>query len=162
MKKIFLVTAFFALFAGSVFAQGRNFVIDLGDTTNGKTVKIVKNPYGTNYQNENPPTFTSFFTGNLPAIGDTIEVFYKFKSNVDIPALTIDVVDNSQAANWWLAISDRYESIRGIKAGALVEGSIKYKVVAKPVSAVTVQLLYNDRIDSLITLEKAGYKTGRK
>ncbi|MCR5253091.1 MAG: hypothetical protein K6C98_05180 [Treponema sp.] len=49
MKKIFLVTAFFALFAGSVFAQGKNFVIDLGDTTNGKTVEIVKNPYGTNY-----------------------------------------------------------------------------------------------------------------
>ena len=98
----------------------------------------------------------------MPAIGDTIEVFYKFKSNVDIPSLTIVVVDNSQAANWWLAISDRYESIRNIKAGALIEGSIKYKVVAKPVSAVTVQLLYNDRIDSLITLEKAGYKTGRK
>ena len=54
------------------------------------------------------------------------QVFYKFKSDVDIPALTIVVVDNSQAANWWLAISDRYESIRGIKAGALVEGSIKY------------------------------------
>lgn len=161
MKKLFLMVAVSALFLGSLFAE-KNYVIDLGDTSNGKVVKIVKNPYGSNYQNENPPIFTSFFTKDLPEPGDTVEIFYKFTSNVDLPYLAMMLIDNSQAAKWWTAISDQQEQVKDIKAKQVYEGSFKYKVVAKPVAAVSVQLMYDDKINSTIKLEKAGVKTGKK
>lgn len=162
MKKVFLVAAIFAMFVGSVFADGKTYLIDLADTTNGKTVQIVKNQYGSNYQNENPPIFTNFFTKDMPNPGDTIEVHYKLTSNVDLPYLAMMVIDNSQAAKWWTPISDQQEQIKNIKAGTKVEGVLTYKVVAKPVAAVSVQLMYDDKINSNITLEKSGVKTGRK
>lgn len=162
MKKLFLMVVVSALVLGSVFAEAKSFVIDLGDTSNGKVVKISKNQYGPNYQNENPPIFTSFFTKEMPNPGDTIEVHYKFTSNVDLPYLAMMVIDNSQAAKWWTPISDQQEQIKNIKAGTKVEGVLTYKVVATPVAAVSVQLMYDDKINSKITLEKAGFKTGRK
>ena len=162
MKKLFLLAAVSALFLGSLFAESKNYVIDLGDTVNGKVVKISKNQYGSNYQNENPPIFTKFFKGDFPEPGDTIEVFYKFTSNVDLPYLAMMIIDNSQAAKWWTPISDQQEQVKDIKAGKVFEGSLKYKVVAKPVQAVSVQLMYDDKINSKITLEKAGVKTGKK
>ncbi len=162
MKKLFLMVAVSALFLGSIFAEGKTYLIDLADTSNGKTVKISKNQYGSNYQNENPPIFTNFFAKDMPNPGDTIEVHYKFTSNVDLPYLAMMVIDNSQAAKWWTPISDQQEQIKDIKAKQVYEGSLKYKVVAKPVAAVSVQLMYDDKINSKITLEKSGVKTGRK
>ncbi len=162
MKKIFLAVLLTAFAVVAVSAQSKTYVIDLGDSTSGKTISIVKNPYGPNYQNSNPATFTKYFAGDMPSPGDIIEVHYKFTSNVDLPALTMAVIDNSESAKWWLAISDQYESIENIKAGEVVEGVIVYKVVAKPVAAVTVQMMYDDKIVSKITLQKAGFKTGKK
>ena len=160
MKKLILAALAGALLMGSLFAE--TFVIDLGDTTNGKVVTIGKNPYGKNYQNTNPPTFTKYFAGNLPKPGDTIEVHFKLTSSKDLPALVMAVIDNSPAAKYWLPISDQYEPVRGIKAKEPFEGSLTFKVVAQPKVEVTVQLMYDDRIDSKITLEKAGFKTGKK
>jgi hypothetical protein len=162
MKKLFLMVAVSALFLGSLFADAKTYVIDLGDTSNGKVVKISKNQYGPNYQNENPPVFTNFFVKDMPNPGDTIEVHYKLTSNVDLPYLAMMVIDNSQAAKWWTPISDQQEKIKDIKAGTKLEGVLTYKVVATPVAAVSVQLMYDDKINSKITLEKAGVKTGRK
>ncbi|MBO7123877.1 MAG: hypothetical protein J6V90_11440 [Treponema sp.] len=162
MKKLFLMAFVAVLALASLSAEGKNYVIDLGDTTNGKVVSIGKNQYGPNYQNTNPPTFTKFFSGNMPTPGDTIEVHFKFVSNVDLPSLTMAVIDNSESAKYWLAISNQYESVSDIKANVPFEGVLTYKVVAKPVSAVTVQLMYDDPIRSKITLQKAGFKTGLK
>ncbi len=162
MKKIFLAVLLTAFAAVAVSAQSKTYVIDLGDSTSRKTISIVKNQYVPNYQNSIPATFTIYFAGDMPSPGDIIEVHYKFTSNVDLPALTMAVIDNSESAKWWLAISDQYESIENIKAGEVVEGVIVYKVVAKPVAAVTVQMMYDDKIVSKITLQKAGVKTGRK
>ena len=162
MKKLFLVAAISALFLGSLFADGKTYLIDLGDTENGKLVKISKNQYGSNYQNENPPIFTKSFGKDLPEPGDTIEVFYKFTSNVDLPYLAMMVIDNSQAAKWWTPIAEEQEQVKEIQAGKVYEGSLKYKVVAKPIAAVSVQMMYDDKINSKITLQKAGVKTGRK
>ncbi len=162
MKKLFIAALFGALFMGSVFAQGKTFVIDLADTTNGKVVTIGKNPYGPNFQNVNPPTFTKYFSGNLPSPGDVVEVHFKFVSNVDIPGLTMAVIDNSEAAKWWLPISNQYESVNDIMANVPFEGVLQFKVAAKPVSAITVQMMYDDEIKSKLTLQKSGVKTGVK
>ena len=150
-----------AVLTAAVFAEPKTLVIDLGDS-NVKTIEITKNPYGTNYQNVAPAVFTNYFKNSMPAPGDTIELHYKFTSDVDIPGLTVAVIDNSPKANYWLEISGDYQTISGIKAGEVVEGVFVYKVKAKPVVEVTVQFLYDDQIDSKLTLQKAGVKTGKK
>lgn len=162
MKKFALAAFASVLLLGSLFAEGKTYVIDLGDTTNGKVVSIGKNQYGSNYQNTNPPTFTKFFSGNMPTPGDTIEVHFKFVSNVDLPTLQMMIIDNSESAKWWTPISNENQAVEGIKANVPFEGVLTYKVAAKPVSAVSVQLMYDDPIRSKITLQKAGFKTGLK
>lgn len=162
MKKMFLAAALFVLSLPSFFAEGKSYVIDLNDTTNGKVVTIGKNKYGSNYQNVNPPTFTKFFAGDFPEPGDVIEVRYKFTSNMELPNLTMAVIDNSQAAKYWLPISNQYKTVKDIPAGKVYEGSLEFKVVAKPLAEITVQLMYDDKINSKISLQKAGGKTGRK
>ena len=141
MKKVFLITLISTLLAAAVFAEPKNLVIDLGDS-NVKTIEIKKNPYGENYQNVAPAVFTNYFKNNMPAPGDTVEVHYKFTSDVDIPGLTIAVIDNSPKANYWLEISKDYMTLSDIKAGVVNEGVLVYKVVAKPLVEVTVQFLY--------------------
>lgn len=160
MKRFILAALVGAMFLGSLCAE--TYVIDLADTTNGKTVTIGKNPYGKNYQNTNPPTFTKYFAGSLPKPGDTIEVHFKLTSNKDLPALVMAVIDNSPAAKYWLQISNQYEAVKNIKANEMIEGEFLYKVVAEPKKDVTVQLMYDDAIDSKITLTKTAFKTGKK
>ncbi|MBP5402717.1 MAG: hypothetical protein J6Y36_06120 [Treponema sp.] len=162
MKKFAIAALLTAFAAVAVFAQSKTYVIDLGDSTTGKTVSIVKNQYGPNHQNAVPPTFTKFFEADMPKPGDIVEVHYKLTSNKDLPALTFALIDNSESAKWWLEISNQYETIDPIKADQVVEGVIKFKVIATPVAAVTVQLMYDDKIVSKITLQKAGVKTGKK
>ncbi|MBR5966505.1 MAG: hypothetical protein IK015_10365 [Treponema sp.] len=162
MKKLVLTAFISVLLLGSLFAQGKNYVIDLADTTNGKVVTISKNQYGPNYQNTNPPTFTKFFSGNLPQPGDTIEVHFKLVSNVDLPTLQMMVIDNSEAAKWWTPISNENQAVEDIKANVPFEGVLQFKVATKPVSAVSVQLMYDDPIRSKITLQKTSAKTGVK
>lgn len=157
------MTALVALaVATTAFAQAKTYVIDLGDTTNGTTVSIGKNPYGTNYQNVNPPMFTKFFKGDLPQVGDIVEVHYKFSSNVDIPYLQIGLIDPSEAAKWWTELGDDYAKIENIPANTEMEGVIVFKIVKKPVQAISVQFMYDDKINSKLTIKKAGFKTGRK
>lgn len=161
MKKLFLITLISALLTAAVFAEPKTLVIDLGDS-NVKTIEIKKNPYGENYQNVAPAVFTGFFKKDMPAPGDTVEVHYKFTSDVDIPGLTVALIDNSEKAKYWLEISKDYMTLSDIKAGVVNEGVLVYKVVAKPLAEVTVQFLYNDKIDSKLKLQKAGVKTGKK
>lgn len=161
MKKIVLAAVIFALALGAVFAE-KTYIIDLADTTNGKVVSIGKNQYGPNYQNTNPPTFTKYFAGKLPQPGDLVEVHFKFTSNVDLPTLQMMVIDNSEAAKWWTPISTENQAVEDIKANVPFEGVLKFKVVNKPVSAVSVQLMYDDPIRSKITLQKSDAKTGIK
>lgn len=162
MKK-FLMTALVALaVVTSAFAQAKTYVIDLADTTNGPTVMIGKNPYGPNYQNSNPPTFNKYFSKDWPQPGDIVEVHYKFTSNVDIPGLAFMLIDPTEAAKWWTQLSDQTEVVENIKAGQVVEGVMVFKVSTKPVAGLSVQLMYDDKINSKIKLEKTGVKTGRK
>lgn len=161
MKKLFLITLISAVLTAAVFAEPKTYAIDLGDS-NIKKIEIVKNPYGVNHQCKAPAVFTNFFKNDIPSPGDTIELHYKFKSNVDIPGLVMAIIDNSEKANYWLPISNQYETIANITAGTVYEGVLIYKVVAKPVVDITVQLMYDDEINSIITLQKAGVKTGRK
>lgn len=157
MKKIFMVALAALTLCGSIFAK--TFVIDLGDSKNGSTISIVKNPYAPNYQCELPADFTAFFAGNMPQPGDKIEVHYNFTSNVDIEWLNIVVIDNSEAAKYWLEISD-YKGISNIKAGAPNVGVIEYKVVKKPIKNLTVMFSYDKALNAKLTLAKAGAKTG--
>ena len=161
MKKLFLVTLISALFTVAAVAAPKTLVIDLGDSE-VKTIEIVKNPYGVNYQNKTPAVFTKYFKNNMPVPGDTIEVHYNFTSDVNIPGLVMAVIDNSPEANYWLEISKEYKTLVNIKAGVPNKGVLVYKVVAKPVSEVTVEFLYDDKIDSKLTLQKAGVTTGKK
>jgi len=159
MKKSLIIAFISFLLTASAFAEGKRYIIDLADTTNGQLVTIKKNPYSTNFQNVNPPTFTKFFEKRLPRPGDIVEVHYKLKSSADIPALTMAIVDNSPAAKYWLNISNQYESVNDIVAGVSVEGVLKYRVVAQAISEVTVQLMYDDEINSIITIQRAGVRT---
>lgn len=162
MKK-FLMTALVALaVVTSAFAQAKTYVIDLADTTNGTTVSISKNPYGPNYQNSNPPTFNKYFSKDWPQPGDIVEVHYKFTSNVDIPGLAFMLIDPTEAAKWWTQLSDQTEVVENIKAGQVVEGVMVFKVTTAPIAGLSVQLMYDDKINSKIKLEKTGVKTGRK
>ena len=71
MKRFILAALVGAMFLGSLCAE--TYVIDLADTTNGKTVTIGKNPYGKNYQNTNPPTFTKYFAGSFCSRAGSIQ-----------------------------------------------------------------------------------------
>lgn len=162
MKK-FLMTALVALaVVTSAFAQAKTYVIDLADTTNGLTVIIGKNPYGPNYQNSNPPTFNKYFSKDWPQPGDIVEVHYKFTSNTDIPGLKLMLIDPTEAAKYWTQLSNQQEVIEDIKAGQTYEGVLVFKVTTAPIAGLSVQLMYDDTINSKIKLEKTGVKTGRK
>lgn len=162
MKK-FLMTALIAIaVAGAAFAQAKTYVIDLGASQSGTSVRIEKNQYGPNYQNTNPPKFSKYFTGDFPEPGDIVEVHYKITANKDLPALTMALIDNSPSEKYWGEISKQYETIKDLKKDVPVEGVIVFKVVHKPTVEVTVQLMYDDPIVSTLKLEKTGVKTGRK
>lgn len=157
MKK-FLMMALVALtLCGSIFAK--TYVIDLGDSKNGSTISIVKNPYAPNYQCELPADFTPYFAGITLAPGDKIEVHYNFTSNVDIEWMNIVIVDNSEKAKYWLELSD-WKGLGNIKAGQPNKGVIEYKVVKKPIQNVTVMFSYDKALNAKLTLAKAGQKTG--
>lgn len=162
MKKI-LMTALIALAVSvTAFAQSKTYVIDLADTTNGGTVSIGKNPYGPNYQNTNPPTFNKYFSKDWPQPGDVIEVHYKFTSSADLEGLCFMIIDPTEAAKYWLPISDQQEVVENIKAGQTCEGVLVFKVTKKPIAGLSVQLMYDQKVNCKIKLEKTGVKTGRK
>ncbi len=161
MKKLSVLIVAMMMLVGSLFAESKTYTIDLGDSSL-KTIEIAKNPYGTNYQCKAPAVFTKFFKGDMPAPGDKIEVHYNLKSDKDLSSLILAIVDNSEKANYWLPLANQYEPINNLTAGTFVEGVIVFNVETAPVKDITVQFMYDETINSKITLQKAGVKTGRK
>ncbi|MBQ0002783.1 MAG: hypothetical protein KBT21_04540 [Treponema sp.] len=162
MKKILMAALITITAAFAAFAQAKTYVIDLGSSQSGPSVRIEKNQYGPNYQNTNAPKFTKYFAGDFPEPGDIIEVHYKITPNIDLASLTIAIIDNSPSEKYWGEISKQYETITDLKKDVPSEGVIVFKVVHKPTVEITVQLMYDEPVISTLKLEKTGVKTGRK
>lgn len=145
MKKLFMATAMLAAMAASAFAVAhpRTYVLDMADA--GTTCDIAYNSYGPNYQAS--PDFTKFLKHDKPTKGDTLEVHFKFKSNIDLPVLLANIVDNSPQANYWMTLAgDEYVVVaENIKAGQIVDKTIKFPIVTDAKAKVTVTLQYDNK-----------------
>ncbi len=176
MKKI-IVSAVAALaFVGSVFAaHPMTYVLDLAENENGKNIECPKNNYAENYQSNPLPSFKTQLKGDLPKAGDTIELHYKLTSNVDLPVISINVIDASAKANYWTVITgenteDLPPLLTDVKAGETYEGVWSYVLKKDALGDVSVCLMYDDPaligkgygkagVPSKITLETTGVTT---
>ena len=108
------------------------------------------NPDGVFIKDKNSPLYTfdrkydALFLGVLPRKGDFIEVNIQGVSDTDIPHLNIQLVDNSEAANWWQDISTTYwPSITNIKAGVPFSAKLLFPVDNPPKGTVMVRFHYD-------------------
>lgn len=163
MKKIIVgAIAAFTLLSATVAAHPMTYVIDLAENENGKTVAIPKNQWADNYQSTPNLSFTKQLKPDLPKAGDTIEVHYKFTSDVDLSVLTINVTDTSAQANYWLNLTgkdtqDLPPLAKDIKAGQTVEGVWSVVLEKDCLAKIECPLMYDDP-----NLVKMGYAKNGK
>lgn len=148
MKKLLMATTMLAALAVSAFAVAhpRTYVIEMADA--GTTVDVAYNSYGPNYQAT--PDFTKFLKADKPQKGDTLEVHFKFKSNIDLPVLFAGAVDTSPQANYWTQLTgaDYFLVGEDIKAGTIVDKVIKMPVEVGAKGKVTICLQYDNKDDT--------------
>ncbi len=108
------------------------------------------NPDGVFIKDKNSPLYTfdrkydALFLGVFPRKGDFIEVNIQGVSDTDIPHLNIQLVDNSEAANWWQDISTTYwPSITNIKAGVPFSAKLLFPVDNPPKGDVMIRFHYD-------------------
>ncbi len=127
----------------------RTYTLDLIDS--GAKFSFLPNQYGekgrSDYQNN--ADFTSFIKADKPQAGDTIEVYYKATSDVDLDFVMCNLVDTSPAANYWTVLNADADKDQGfgvdVKAGVPFEGHFTY-VIDKPVKGkLTLQLAYGSQ-----------------
>ncbi|MCR4954202.1 MAG: hypothetical protein K6A43_09025 [Treponema sp.] len=105
-----------------VSVHPRDYVLDLSDSITGTTINVVYNQYGPNYQSDPAIDYTKRVRKDKPKAGDTIQVYYKFSTDIDIPAVRISLIDPT--VNYWLELAaDDAIMLENIKAGEIVEGS---------------------------------------
>lgn len=150
MKKIIAgAIAAFTLLSATFAAHPMTYVIDLGENENGKVVACPKNQYADNYQSNPNPSFTKQLKPDLPKAGDTIEVHYKFTSDVDLSVLTINITDTSAQAGYWLNITGKDTTdlpplAKDIKAGQTVEGVWSVVLEKDCLAKIELPLMYDD------------------
>lgn len=148
MKKLLSFAILSIALVGAVFAQHpRTYVLELSDAA--KSIELPKNQYADNYQSNPNVDCTEYWKGDLPKAGDTIEVHYKFTSDIDIPALSANIVDTSPKANYWTTLTgkDNHELPlfqKDVKAGQTYEGVWSVTLAKDTLAKITVVLMYDD------------------
>lgn len=84
---------------------------------------------------------------DLPKAGDTLNVTWRAKSDIDISKLNIRLVDRSPAANWWTEIDVNAGAgtvlIEDIKAGETFEASIQLTYGVDAIGGSSLVLWYD-------------------
>lgn len=121
--------------------NAEKWVIDICDADRDVTVSR-KGPEDTCYSLDRK--YDALFTGVFPRKGDFIEVNIKGVSDTDIPHLNFQLVDNSEAVNWWQDICTTYwPSIKNIKAGVPFSVKLLFPVDNPPKGDVMVRFHYD-------------------
>ncbi len=100
----------------------REYTLDLSDSKTGTSIDVVFNEYGPNYQSQFPADFTKNVRKDKPKAGDTVHVYYKLSTNIDVGAMRISLIDPT--VNYWLELApDAAIILTDIKAGEIYEGN---------------------------------------
>ena len=144
MKKLLAAISMVAVLATAVFAE--TFTFDVSAAKEGTTQAFPYNQYGPNYQAT--PTFTHRIKGKKPVKGDTVEIYFKGTSNIDLPYIAVDLVDNSAQANYWTIITPEAEraqvAVTDIKAGVPFEAHLTYTIETDVKGALVFCMRYDD------------------
>ena len=145
MKKL-LAAMSMVLMLATTALTAENFVFDVSAAREGKTQAFPYNQYGPNQQAT--PTFTHLIKTKKPKKGDTVEIYFKGTSNIDLPYIAVDLVDNSAAANYWTVLTPKDQEAqlcaKDIKAGTPFEGHITYTLDKDVKSALVFCMRYDD------------------
>lgn len=124
-------------------AAPSHYILDVYDAC--KELKIVPNEYGeagkTDFQGM--ADWTPLVKSNKPKKGDTVDVYVKFTSPIDIDVLTMGLVDNSPAASYWTVLQEVKEwTLTDIKANVPVEAHFQAVLKNPCRGKLTMQFAY--------------------
>lgn len=128
----------------------RAYVVDLADSTEGRTVALNYNEYGPNYQSSPNLKFTKFIKADKPQAGDTVTIHWSFTSDKDLPVILLGLVDGSPKANYWTNLLDPsvFVLAEDVKAGEVVSGSKEVVLSANVLGDFQAYIQY-DSVDSV-------------
>lgn len=122
--------------------SAEKWVIDICDSDTGDKRSFRKEPDATLYYSDG--RYDALFAGVFPRKGDFIELHLKGVSDTDIESLSVQPVDNSEAAGWWMDIASNYDNrILNIKAGVPFSYKILVPVANAPKEDVMLRLHYD-------------------
>ena len=122
--------------------SAEKWVIDICDSDIGDKRSFRKEPDATLYYSDG--RYDALFAGVFPRKGDFIELHLKGVSDTDIESLSVQPVDNSEAAGWWMDIVSNYDNrILNIKAGVPFSYKILFPVANAPKEDVMLRLHYD-------------------
>lgn len=123
----------------------REYTIDLSESKTGTTISVPKNQYDdTNYQSDPAMDFTKNIKKDKPQAGDTVHVFYKFSSDIDLPQVKFSLIDPT--VNYWLELSpDKAIYVDDVKAGEIYEGSGDIELTASVSGDFKVYITYDNK-----------------
>lgn len=121
--------------------SAEKWVIDYCDSDSNPDGKFIQQEDGLYVLDRK---FDALFLGVFPRKGDFIEVNINGISDTDLPHLNIQLIDGSEAANWWQEISTTYwPSIKNIKAGVPFSAKLLFPVDNPPKGDVMVHFHYD-------------------
>ena len=119
------------------------YILDVYDACT--ELKIVSNQYGEANKSEFQANadWTNLVKTKLPKKGDIIDVYFKFTSPIDIDCLTMNIVDTSPAASYWLILQEEKDWIlTDIKANVPVEAHFQGVLKNPSRGKLTLQFAY--------------------
>ena len=144
MKKILTAISMIAVLATAAVAE--TFVFDVSAGSDGKKLSFPYNSYGPNYQAT--AKFTPLIKGKKPKKGDTVEIYAKGTSNIDLSYIAVDLVDTSAAANYWTLVPPAAQQdqlgAQDIKAGTPFEIHMTYTLDKDVKGALEFVMRYDD------------------
>lgn len=128
--------------AEPVSVHPREYTLDLAESKTGTEIKVVYNQYGPNYQSDPAIDFSKNVKKDKPQIGDTVHVYYKFSTDIDIPKVRISLIDPT--VNYWLELAaDDALILEDIKAGTVYEGEKDIVLTAAVKGEFKVYIAYD-------------------
>lgn len=129
---------------GYVSVHPREYVLDLSESKTGTTINVVYNEYGPNYQSDPAINFSGNVKKDKPQEGDTIKVYYKFSTDIDVPKVRISLIDPT--VNYWLELAaDDAIELEDIKAGEIYEGEKDIVLTNKVSGEFKVYIAYDNQ-----------------
>ncbi len=127
--------------AAPAMPHPRSYEVDPIDSLN--SLELTYNQYGPNYQ-AFVPDLWKLLKADKPQAGDTVTIKMKVTSNIDLPALTYFLIDNSPAANYWTNISED-KVILDMKAGVPVEVTETFTLTTSTLGGFQIIFAYDGK-----------------